>query len=88
MVFIVNNDFGIILQLGIPCIEPLLALAFIGHACKDKVLNVLVNDHVLVAKGFPKTKALIEENGYNIVELDVSEFQKLDGGLSCLSLRF
>jgi dimethylargininase len=49
---------------------------------------VWVNDHVLVAKGFPKTKKLIENAGYNVIEVDVSEFQKLDGGLSCLSLRF
>ena len=49
---------------------------------------VWINDHVLVAKGFPKTKKIIEEAGYNIIEVDVSEFQKLDGGLSCLSLRF
>ena len=49
---------------------------------------VWVNDHVLVAKGFPKAQKLIKENGYNIIEVDVSEFQKLDGGLSCLSLRF
>jgi dimethylargininase len=49
---------------------------------------VWINDYVLVAKGFPKTREIIEESGYNILEVDVSEFQKLDGGLSCLSLRF
>jgi dimethylargininase len=49
---------------------------------------VWINDFVLVAKGFPKTKKLIEEAGYETIELDVSEFRKLDGGLSCLSLRF
>ena len=49
---------------------------------------VWINDFVLVAKGFPKTKELIEEAGYETIELDVSEFRKLDGGLSCLSLRF
>jgi dimethylargininase len=49
---------------------------------------VWIDGTVLVAKGFPKTKKTIEESGYNIIEIDVSEFQKLDGGLSCLSLRF
>jgi len=49
---------------------------------------VWVNDYVLVAKGFPKAQKLIKEKGYNIIEVNVSEFQKLDGGLSCLSLRF
>ena len=50
--------------------------------------SVWINDTVLTPKGFPKTKSLIETAGYKVREVDVSEFQKLDGGLSCLSLRF
>lgn len=50
--------------------------------------SVWVNGIVLTPKGFPKTRALIESAGYEIREVDVSEFMKLDGGLSCLSLRF
>lgn len=49
---------------------------------------LLVNGKVLIASGFPVTKALLAEQFTNIIELDMSEFQKLDGGLSCLSLRF
>jgi len=49
---------------------------------------VWVNNYVFVAKGYPKTKKAIEQAGYETIELDVSEFRKLDGGLSCLSLRF
>lgn len=49
---------------------------------------VWVNGHVLVAKGYPRTLKMISDAGYPVIELDVSEFQKLDGGLSCLSLRF
>ena len=47
-----------------------------------------LNGTVLLAGGFPKIKAKIEAVGYRTLELDISEFQKLDGGLSCLSLRF
>ncbi len=47
-----------------------------------------LNGTVLVAKGHPKIKRAIEDRGYDIIELDMSEFRKLDGGLSCLSLRF
>ncbi|KAA3618382.1 MAG: N(G),N(G)-dimethylarginine dimethylaminohydrolase [Calditrichaeota bacterium] len=47
-----------------------------------------VNGTVLVPAGFPKTNKMIEDAGYPTIEVDVSEFQKLDGGLSCLSLRF
>ncbi|MBT3228821.1 MAG: N(G),N(G)-dimethylarginine dimethylaminohydrolase [Candidatus Marinimicrobia bacterium] len=49
---------------------------------------IWVNDTVLVPLGFPKTREAIRSVGYQTVEIDVSEFQKLDGGLSCLSLRF
>jgi len=49
---------------------------------------IWVNDRVLIPKGFAKARATIESTGYPLEELDVSEFQKLDGGLSCLSLRF
>ena len=50
--------------------------------------SVWINDIVITPKGFPKTKALIEAAGYKTREVDVSEFQKIDGGLSWLSLRF
>jgi dimethylargininase len=50
--------------------------------------SVWINDTVLTPKGFPKTSSLIESAGYRVRQVDVSEFQKLDGGLSCLSLRF
>ena len=49
---------------------------------------IWVNDKVLVPKGFPKTTTIITKAGYKVIEVDVSEFQKIDGGLSCLSLRF
>jgi dimethylargininase len=50
--------------------------------------SVWVNGRVLVPAGFPATLRLIAELGYEAVPVDVSEFRKLDGGLSCLSLRF
>ncbi len=49
---------------------------------------IWVNDYVLIAKGYPKAKQSIEQAGYKTIELDMSEFRKLDGGISCLSLRF
>jgi len=50
--------------------------------------SLWINDRVLVPKGFPNTKNKIEQAGYKTIEVDVSEFRKLDGGLSCLSLRY
>jgi len=49
---------------------------------------IWINDKVLVPQGYPGAMQKIEEMGYTIIEVDVSEFRKLDGGLSCLSLRF
>ena len=50
--------------------------------------SLWINGKVLVPLGFPKTRAQIEKAGYETIAIDVSEFRKLDGGLSCLSLRF
>ncbi len=50
--------------------------------------SIWVNGTVIIPWGFPETKNKIEKAGYPVIELDMSEFQKLDGGLSCLSLRF
>jgi dimethylargininase len=49
---------------------------------------VWINGTVLVASGFPETLNAIKAAGYKTISLDMSEFQKLDGGLSCLSLWF
>ncbi len=50
--------------------------------------SVWINGTVLVPKGFDSTVEAIKGAGYKVREVDVSEYQKLDGGLSCLSLRF
>lgn len=49
---------------------------------------VRINDYVLTAAGFPGFQAMLEAAGYLPLPLDMSEYQKMDGGLSCLSLRF
>ena len=49
---------------------------------------VRVNERVLVAAGYPQLTAELVKRGFDPLVLDMSEFQKMDGGLSCLSLRF
>jgi len=46
-----------------------------------------LNERAIVPAGFPKTRALLEALDIEIIEADVSEFRKMDGGLTCLSLR-
>lgn len=47
-----------------------------------------MNDSLLMPKGFPKTRAKLAKLGMPVIELDVSEIRKMDGGLTCMSLRF
>jgi dimethylargininase len=47
-----------------------------------------VNGSLIMPAGFPNTHAKLEKLGLPIIELDVSEARKMDGGLSCMSLRF
>jgi dimethylargininase len=49
---------------------------------------VRVNDEVLIAAGFPALASRLDKLKYRLRALDMSEFAKMDGGLSCLSLRF
>jgi dimethylargininase len=49
---------------------------------------VRINDHVLLAAGYPVFAGKLQELGYQTIALEMSEFRKMDGGLSCLSLRF
>ena len=49
---------------------------------------IWVNESVIIPLGYPTTKQRIKNAGYLVIETDVTEFQKLDGGLSCLSLRY
>lgn len=47
-----------------------------------------INEFLLIPKGFPKAKKMLEAIWYNLIELDMSEFRKMDGGLTCLSIVF
>lgn len=50
---------------------------------------IWVNGTIIVPKGYPVTLQKIKDAGFDrMLAVDTSEFRKLDGGLSCLSLRF
>jgi dimethylargininase len=56
---------------------------------EDYAANTLrVNDHLLMPAGFPGVRRKLSALGLPIHELDVSEVRKMNGGLTCLSLRF
>ncbi|MGD2271090.1 MAG: arginine deiminase family protein [Desulfobacterales bacterium] len=79
----------------------LMTKEFSGHgkfAPYDKIVvdekeksacNTLwVNNTLIVPKGFPAVRKKLEPIGLNVQELDIGEASKMDGGLTCMSLRF
>ena len=49
---------------------------------------IWVNGTVIVPTGYPAVETAVRALGYPVLLVDTSEYRKLDGGLSCLSLRF
>ena len=50
--------------------------------------TLLINGRLIMPAGYPQTRRMLETLDLPITELDTSEFRKMDGGLTCLSLRF
>ncbi|WP_341367191.1 arginine deiminase-related protein [Yoonia sp. BS5-3] len=55
------------------------------EACAN---SIRFNNLVIMPAGFPRTRDQLLAAGYEIREIGNSEAAKLDGGMSCLSLRF
>ena len=49
---------------------------------------VRVNNHVIMAAGFPRVKVQLEAWGNDVIEVPMTEFEKIDGSITCLSLRW
>lgn len=50
--------------------------------------SIRFNQFVICPDGFPKTAEMLDKAGFEVVQIDNAECAKLDGGMSCLSLRF
>ena len=50
--------------------------------------SIRYNDYVFLPAGFPRTHERLLQAGYRVIEINNSECAKIDGGMSCLSLRF
>lgn len=56
---------------------------------EEAVANLIrFNDTVFISSGYPRTRELLAAKGYKVVDLATGEAAKVDGGLSCMSLRF
>ncbi len=68
---------------------------FSGYRCilvpdgEEAAANAIsVNGRVFISDGFPRTAELLDSSGYSVVTIGTAEAAKVDGGLSCMSLRF
>jgi len=48
--------------------------------------TLAVGDTVLMARGYETAQQMVREAGFDVISLDVSEIQKCDGALTCLSI--
>ena len=48
---------------------------------------LLDSDLVLMSTSAPRTRALLEERGLRVVAVDIGEYEKLEGCVTCLSVR-
>ncbi|KAB1660410.1 dimethylarginine dimethylaminohydrolase [Pseudoclavibacter chungangensis] len=71
---------------GVPDLSLLGRVIAVPEAAGASVLP-LDGETVLVSAAAPKTQQLVARLGYRVESLDVSEFEKLEGGVTCLSAR-
>lgn len=51
--------------------------------------NILsIHGSIIMPKGYPRTMERIMGIGYEVIEVDISEFEKGGGGVTCLSILF
>ena len=84
------GDGRLAVAAGLPPLAAFEAYEQVAVAAQESYAAncVRVNDRVLVAAGYPRFTDTLARLGYDPLPLAMSEFRKMDGGLSCLSLRF
>lgn len=56
---------------------------------EEPAANVLrINASVLVSAKYQRTREILENNGYSTAPVQTAEIEKIDAGLSCMSLRW
>lgn len=59
------------------------------HEGEPRAANALtIGDTVLMPSSFPRTRSMLEDHGFKTSAIDISELQKAEAGVSCLSLIF
>ena len=50
--------------------------------------TLAVGDAVIMPAGLPRAHEMVRETGFDVIPLDVSEFEKCEGAVTCLSVLF
>jgi dimethylargininase len=50
--------------------------------------TLTVGNTVLMPAGYPRSHEMVRKAGYEVIPMDVSEIEKCDGALTCLSILF
>lgn len=68
--------------------DPNLFSPFLGVPEESGSHVVVIDDEtVLMAASAPRTQAMLEGRGLRVIAVDISEFEKLEGCVTCLSVR-
>ena len=59
-----------------------------GNSDRYAANCLCIGNMVLMPKGFKKIASQIRKEGFKTLELDMSEFEKANGGITCLSIIF
>jgi dimethylargininase len=69
--------------------EPLREFAWIEVPKEEPAAAnaLLIGEVVIIPASFPKTRALLQERGFQVRTIDVSELQKAEAGVTCCSVK-
>ena len=63
-------------------VEPLAV-----HSSEPAAANCIrAGDQIIMPAGNPRTTAMMKDRGFSVIEVDVSELQKAESGVTCMSL--
>jgi dimethylargininase len=84
------GDGRIVCTSEIPATEALAPyeVIVVGDSERYAANCLNINDRIIIAAGYPQLAAMLDRDGYDVIALEMSEFRKMDGSLTCLSLRF
>ncbi len=84
------DEETLLIREGLECKRLFKGFRFIEVPFEEtNTANVLsIHGRVIMPRGYPITREKIMEIGYTVIEVDISEFEKGDGGVTCLSILF